>query len=324
MLLLAVTATTVSPRAPADLLDEARILVETGACDGALPLLEQIIADHPASPQAPVALYEAGRCLEATEDLDGALLSYERVLTDYRESPQCTDARFRIGMLHAVSHRHREALAQFRQLRRGGAASTERERAVLGLQIGTIHAARGRPRPAIREIVPALEVLDGLDTRDDPEVAVYRSQAHVVLGDLASDAMQGISMDTPNATAQRRRLKLRAASMELASGHYRAAVDDEAVYWSCAAGFKMGLLNENQYHGVLAAPAPRGLNDEQSRVFLETLQDASVKFLEAARQTYRDTLAFAARTGASNRWTEAAADRLETMDLEPLMDRDGI
>lgn len=322
---LFVIATTVAtPGAPDDLLEEARVLVETGACDGAMPLLEQIISDHPGAEEAPAALYEAGRCFEASRDPGAAVGSYERILTDYRRSPEATDASFRLGTIFATNHQHRDALALFRSLRRQGVAVTDREQAELALQIGTSLSALGRERPAIREIVPALEILDGIDVREDPEVSVYRSQAHVVLGDLAARAMQDISMATPNASKQRERLQQRAAAMEIASGHYRAAVDDRAVYWSCAAGFKMGQLNENQYHGVLAAPAPRGLDDEQSRIFVESLQDAAVKFLVAARQTYLDTQEFASRMGASNEWTELAVDRLETMDLEPLMNREGI
>lgn len=305
--------------APATLLADAVVLMETGACDGAVPLLEELVASHPRAREVPTALFDLGLCRERQGDLDSSLLAYGDVLHSHRRSTVFRDALFRRGLTHAALADPRRALADFSRLRRTGAARDQREKAVLRLQLGACHGALGRTARAARLVVQAQETLEQVDLHEDPDAAWYLAQAHVVLGDLLADGMERVSLDTVDGDQQRERLARRLELFSQARDHYLATQSYDSPLWICAAGARLGQLYERAREDLLAAPPPSLLTEEQAALYHAELVRRTAEYLEAAAEVYRETLRFAAMARVDNRWVEQARLRLDELDVEPLI-----
>ncbi len=298
-------------------LAEALALMETGACDQALILFQALIDADPRAPRAAVALFDSGLCHERGEDLASALAAYSRVVQGHRRSPAFHDALFRRGLVHAALDEPRSAQRDFRRLRRLRAARSAREQAVLELQLGACHAALDRPARATQRVLPALETLESVDLREDPDAAWYLAQAHVVLGDVLADGMRDVSLDTSDGELQRRRLSRRLELFGEARGHYEATQLYDAPLWTCAAGYKLGRLHEENREDLLAAPVPGLLTEDQARLYRIELERRTAAFLTAAATLYRGTLEFAAMAHVENRWVDGARQRLDELELDP-------
>jgi len=305
---------------PGELLGEAAILMETGACDGAIPLLEAVVDGHPGSPEAALALFDLGLCQERMGDLEAALAAYDRGVREPRRSPAFRDTLFRRGLTHLALDDPRPALADFNRLQRTGQARGAREKAVLRLERGACLAALGRPARATRLTVGALEELVSVDLDADPDVAWYRAQAHVVLGDLLADGMGRVSLDTADGELQRERLARRLELFGQARDHYLATQELQAPLWICAAGFRLGQLYERSREDLLAAPAPSLLTEDQAALYRAQLVRRTAAYLEEAASVYRETLRFAAMARVENRWVEGARSRLDELDVAPLLE----
>jgi len=309
---------------PRALFEEATTLMETGACDGALPLYDDLVARFPAAPEAPLALYNAGRCHERAEDLDAALQRYDAVLSGYRSHDAATDARFRRGLVLMELERPQEALREFLRLERAGSATTIREVAVLDAQIGACQATLGRSRLATRRLVPALEALESIDPLEDPDARWYVAQVHVAMGDLLADGARRVSLQGRDHDQVRERLQRRTDLVVQARDHYAAAAAEDAPLWACAAGYKLGRLYEGYLEAVAEIPAPAVLDPAQQQVFLQVLLEEVAHYQMAAVTIYQETLDYAAMTGVENRWVRRTLERLEGLDLEGVMEAEGL
>jgi len=289
--------------APELLLAEALALAQSSACDGAVPMLEDLVARFPDSPEAPEALYAWAECLERGDDPDEAIRRYRELLDAYPDAGRARDARFRRGVLQLVQGAYRPALADFRSLR----GTTPTERAILDVQRGACHRGLGHPRRATRLLVNALATLQ------DAEEPWYLAQAHVALGNVLAGAMAGISMEVQGERRQRDRLQQRLALFDRAEGHFRAAADSGVPLWGCAAGYELATLHLRQRDALRATPPPRWVDEGQAQVYRDSLFDRTASYTTAAADLYRQTLTFAATHGVENRWTEAAQDALDAL-----------
>jgi len=287
----------------AELLHDAALLADSGACDGAVPLLQDLVALYPGSNEAPEALFVWARCLERLDDVEGAIRRYGDVLEAYPEAAQARDARFRRGVLLLVQQSPGPALADFRRLR----GETPTERAILELQRGACHQGLGHDRRATRLLVGALQTLEGSDE------SWYLAQAHVALGDVLAGAMDRISMQVGSERRQRERLARRTSLFDRAAAHYEAAAATGIPLWGCAAGYKLAGMHERQRDALLATPPPRWLDEESARIYRSSLRERTDSYTEAAADLYRQTLTFAAGHGVRNRWTEATQQALDAL-----------
>lgn len=326
-LLIAATATTpaIASTSAGDLLEEGRILMETGACEEALARFDDVAGQAPHSDEAAHAHFLAGQCLEATRDVEGAIERFGRALTAGRGSEVGVDARFRRGLALLTLGEPRRAQRDFRHLQRAGAPTNDRETAKLDLQLASCQHALGHPRRATDLLLPALETLTAanagaVEADADPEVLWYLSQAHVLAGDLIGDEMDRISMDVPTIEEQRERLRRRIELFEEAARHYRWAGHLSSPLWVCAAGYQLGQLHERQRLGVLEAPPPDFLSAAQQAVYAAQLHETLGRWLAEAMAIYRDMLAIAAAAGVRNRWVDLAEERLADGPEEPLPD----
>jgi tetratricopeptide (TPR) repeat protein len=324
-LLVTVTSAAAATTSPEDLLEEGRILMDTGACEAALVRFDDVAALAPRSDEAAQAHYLAGQCLERAGELETAVERFGNAMTAGRGSEVAVDARFRRGLAWLALDEPRKAQRDFRSLLRTGAPTSDLETAKLDLQLASCQHGLGRDRRATDLLLPALETLTaanagaaGVDA--DPEVLWYLSQAHVLAGDLIAEEMDRVSMDVPTLEAQREGLKRRIELFEEAGQHYRWAGHLSSPLWVCAAGYQLGQLHERQRRGVLEAPAPDFLTAEQQAVYAAQLHETLGRWLDEAMAIYRDMLSFAAAAGVRNRWVDRAEERLAEGPTEPLAD----
>lgn len=155
-----------------------------------------------------------------------------------------------------------------------------------------------------------MTALEELQVSDEPW---YLAQAHVALGDVLGDAMDGISMVVQGERRQRERLRRRTDLFGRAEEHYRAAADTGVPLWGCAAGYKLAAMHEAQRDALRATPPPRWMSGDQATVYQSSLTERTASYTTAAAGLYRQTLTFAASSGVENRWTEAAQRALDAL-----------
>jgi len=300
---------------PAQLIEEAYLLLEAGACDEAIQRCDEAVALAPRGDEAAQAHYLVGLCRESQGDLPAAVERYGDAIAAGRGTATAVDARFRRGLAWLTLEEPRRAQRDFRHLRNKGVAELPVEVARLDLQLAACQRALGHDRRATDLLLPALDALTeanaGATTADgDPQTVWYLAQAHVLAGDLIGAEMDRVSMDVPSVEEQRERLDRRVELFGEAEQHYRFAGHLASPLWVCAAGYKLGQLHERQRRGVLEAPPPAYLSAEQQRAYMDQLREIVDRWQEQAMAVYRDTLSYAASAGVENRWVDLAADRL--------------
>lgn len=101
-----------------------------------------------------------------------------------------------------------------------------------------------------------------------------------------------------------------------AQNGYIKVIRTPNLYWSQAAGYKIGLLYEKLYKDLLEAEIPPDLTEEERNIYFEELNKFIKPLLEKALAVYENNIASAKNSGIKYDWiykSEEHLDRLRKM-----------
>jgi hypothetical protein len=274
------------------------------------------IADlHPGSPRAAEASLRAGLALQRTSAFAPALARFRAAAA--AGGPGAIEAAF--GEAESLYHlgdlaAARAALAAIEG--QPGLGAADRVRALA--QRGVVELEGGLHAEAERTLGAAVEAARAASERERLP-PYFAAQAEFHLGELRREAFRAVRLD-PSAgddEALARDLERKADLLLAAQERYLATIRTGDARWAIAAGLRVGELYEELRDALLAAPPPPGLGAAEEALYREEL-GARVKVLaRKAIQAWEETLAIAARSGASDLRAvpeaEAALERLKAL-----------
>lgn len=241
------------------MLQEANDLKDGDACDGAVPLYDEVIARAEiGTPAWGWALYNRGVCHEELGDPQSAAATYTALIDDGTDAALVSDARFRRGLLVIVHGGDTSAArTDFRAAARGRRGV---DRAILDIQFGRLDLDAGRPRAAARRAATAARVLDA-EREENPDRRGGRfdwfgAQVALLQGDIWLDAAARVSLRLKGPVRVTKRITRRAEYLGNAETFYVRAIGLGCAPWSQEALLQLG----NGYRA--AAEALAALLDE--------------------------------------------------------------
>ncbi len=243
LVLLTTGAAAAEDAALGAIVQEANDLKDADACDGAVPLYDEVVkrAD-PTSALRAYALYNRAVCLEELGEPQAARTSYDALITDATVPALTADARFRRGLL-AILHGGDPLAARkdFEAVRRTARAA---DRALVDLQLARLDLDAGRPRSATRRVVRSIAVIESMRETDvdrrGTSLDWYVGEATLTQGDIWLQAAEGIPLDLRGPVRVTKRITRRAKYLNNAERFYVAAVAVGRAPWSQRALLQLG------------------------------------------------------------------------------------
>ena len=241
--LLAARPAFASEQALQAILDEANDLKDGDACDGAVPLYDEVISR--ADADAPIrgyALYNRAVCEELLDSPDAARRTYGEVLAGPRTWEVRRDALFRRGLLEVL--REGDLRGALRDLRLARKGATPLDAAIVDLQVARASFLLRRPQKAARLVARAAAVIESArdedaDRRGTP-LDWYVGEAAALRGDLWLRAGAAVPLTVRGAGRVTKRIEKRAAFLESAQSFYVLAIEAGRAPWSQHALLQMG------------------------------------------------------------------------------------
>ncbi|MDP6931384.1 MAG: tetratricopeptide repeat protein [Myxococcota bacterium] len=242
--------------------------------------------------------YQLGIALESSELYEAAVSHYEKVAREWPGSPESVDARFRRALCLEDMGRHRESLAQVRELSREGKWD-EHDRLTLQLEQGIAELGSRRVRRGLRRVQGALSEVEGTD-----ELTWMRAKAHTELAQFQLAEAGQLSLDGNRRAA--RSLVRRGRLLLDAERQVTAVALLKEPEFVLEGMLLLGEAYELLYRDMMSASPPRQVSAEEVPAYLEQVHDkASVLPMKAWRY-YDEGLQVAIQL----QWLGSATDRL--------------
>ncbi|MCB9761956.1 MAG: tetratricopeptide repeat protein [Alphaproteobacteria bacterium] len=262
---------------------------------------------HESGDRSPEVLYQLGIAYEMNEDFETALSIYDLILAEHPELP-LRDAGFRRALCLEELGRYDEALRQYKAIPQEQGFDRH-DRYTLDLAMGIAALRAGRTRQGLRLIETSL-----LAVEDSREITWMAAKGRYALMDHALAQ----AADRPLEGSERKQvhnLEDRADLMAEAEAHLVKIIAQEEPEWIMAGLLSLGDAYMELHDAVAGAPAPRGLDADQTAVYRQELERRSTVLLRKAWEAYDQGLVVAGRFGVENRYT---AQLTEARDAIPL------
>ena len=210
------------------------------------------------------------------EDYDSALQHYEAVL-DAGASEYRHNAAFRRIIVLEDVGRHDESLAAVKALQAEGSWS-EVDEVTLSLARGISELSAGKTRKGLKRIEAGLALLQGTN-----ESTWMRARARAALVGVMLDEAGELTLRGDKKAA--RRLKKRSALMMAAEQQIIAIAHLDEPEYALAGLVMLGDAYIMLHDDMLAAPAPRKLDDDQEVIYLAEIE-SKVQILSAKAKNY--------------------------------------
>lgn len=299
--------------------------LNSGACEEAVELYDQLADQFPDSRFRSPGLYNAGFCLQEAGELEEAATRYERLLQeggtpDDEKHASFQLARVRFELDDAVRLRD---VAE-RLLEREDLSSDERGEAMTRLAQGYLkEELLDEAERAARDVLVFQRTRSaGEEMRDN----TFLAAAAFVLGETFRLRSQRIEVPPGGLEAQRDILEKRAQFLLDAQRAYFDTIGHGHVHWSSAAGYQIGAMYEEFWHALMNAPAPESeeeLSTERDRRVYEEeyrgrLRELARPLLRHAVRYWELTLLMVERTRSPGPWSDRIRESLEALRARTL------
>ena len=279
---------------PDALMQQALTLQSEGRRAAALERLAYLNEHHP----APVVTFQIGKTLELDEDYAGALAAYDDILGSEAGPDILHNAAFRRAIVLEDIGQHQASLAQIRALTDAGEWS-EDESLSLALCRGIAELSSGRSRRGIRRIEASLAALE-----DGRRETWMRARARSALSVYLLEEAAALELKGNKKAA--RRLSQRNDLMLAAEQQVIAIANLGETEYILDGLQHLGDAYLQLHDDLLAAPAPRQLDDVQQAIYAETVASRASILSRKARMYYGKGLELADQVG----WEGSARERL--------------
>ncbi len=265
----------------------------------------------PRAQHAPDWLYDAAVWREGLGDDAGALAAWRTYLQLYGARPDAATIAFNVGLILERKKDLRAAADHWSAFPRKWSRSASAAELVLaryhqGLALRALHAPEAAA--VLADVVArSLRLPQGQRTP-----ALIDAAAHArFLG--TEDAFAGflrVRFTTARQAALVSALKAKNARLQALLAAWAEAIAIGSPAWSEAAFERMGEAYRDFNRGLLQAPIPRGLDEQQQEIYRNTLSAQALPLEDKATEAFRKSVAISQQSGVYSPWVVKAQDLL--------------
>ncbi len=267
---------------------------------------------HPQSKHRRAALYNAGLSHEKNKEWEEAYMRFSELADARKGTDDSLDAAFRVAETLYHLERFQDAVALLDVIaERKDLSLNKRLEALVQKGICQLEADQSEIAEAtLRRAVTQYQELTDKEQVDD----YFPAQAQFFLGEIYRLHYESVALDPEKGVDQLAKdLEYKAELLLSAQGHYLRSIRIGNGYWATAAGSQIGALYENLYDHMVASPAPKELNPEETDVYRQELRKKIRVLITKAINIYERTLEAAERIGASSPFVEKTKQSLQKM-----------
>jgi cellulose synthase operon protein C len=265
----------------------------------------------PREPKAADWLYNAAVWREALGDDAGAQADWQKYLKQYGSRPDVAKIAFAAGLCIERQKDPRNSAEYWRSYgRQYGQSATP----------GQLLLARYKEGIALREarlgdsaaMADVLQRYARLPAEEKGELPLLDAAAHArFLGvETAFNELMAIHFQYTRQSDLVKVLKVKNARMAKLLAAYGEVIAIGSPRWSEAAFDRIGEAYRNFNQGLLAAPMPKGLDQEQQELYRSTLESQALPLEDKATEAFGKAVEVAQKSGAYSDWVIKAQDFL--------------
>lgn len=291
-----------------ELMQRAGAAFDEGRWADALADYRTVIEKFPEIRAYPLALFNAAECLMKLGRHDEALTLYDRLERMPGPPFALTLLLDRRALCLENAKRWNEAEAVLRRLT-GLMALTEVERIDAWIRLGIVLCEQGRWVEAKDALRMGLNRYNELTKRHLNVDARYVSKGYFYLGDLYLRQYEQIALTGDDAQLKDR-LQTKADLLVLARAQYLRCIQTYDLWWITASLHQLGYGYETFYFGVMEAPLPDDLTEEQKDVYVRKLESRLSLVIKKAVDAYERNVDLDERNRLHSPWSEKSLERL--------------
>lgn len=294
------------------LFDQAGAALDADRYDEALALYDRMVAAFPDSPLVPPALFNTGLALEGERDLAGAAARYLEVVRRAPTSRHGLDAQIRAGAVMAELERWADALRIYDEVaaRRDLA---DVDRIELLARRGYVLVESARHPEAEQALAGAIDLADRSRRERTPASDSFVAMAHYYLGEMPRRQAEEVRLELPEAQLEHR-IEAKAKLVLAAQRRFEDTIRVGDLLWATAAGYQLGVMQQDLWRSLLAAPIP-SLKPDEVTVYTKEVRDLARAHLEKALVAHQMNVKVAERNAARTPWSERSRQRIDEIRL---------
>jgi tetratricopeptide (TPR) repeat protein len=285
--------------------DKAEDPAKAAAC------YEKIVLDYPNSKHYKNALLAPLAHYEKTEQWDRLLVHLEKLYREDQKSSLAKETLYKLGRRFYKSEDYARAREIFALYARQYPADTSRKLEIAYLE-AQISEAQGNAAGAMEGYDRFLKAYAKAKA-NEPSLEVeplYLATARFRTLDPVYQEYKSVELKEP----LKKNLAKKQSLLDRVVSGYMETAKSGAGQYALASAFRVGEAYENFWKSMLASAVPRGLSEEEARVYGGLLKEQAAPYREKAVASYETTLKKARDRRVFNEWVLTTYNRLASLD----------
>jgi len=297
--------------APDALFNAAICYEKAGDPSKAAACHEKIVLYYPSSEHYADSLLAPLAHYEKTEQWDRLLLHLEKLYQKDPRSPLAKETLYKLGKRFYRNENYLKARQIFTRYAQHYPTDTSRKLEIAYLE-ALMSEAEGHTQDAMQGYRRFLKAY-GKAKASEPSLTVdplYLATARFRTLDPVYAEYLSVQLKAP----LRKNLARKQSLLDRVVSGYMETVKSGAGEYALASAFRVGEAYQDFWKSLLTSEMPRGLSEEEKRVYQELLKEQGAPYREKALTSYEVTLKKAQDKGVFNEWVLKTYNRLASLD----------
>lgn len=272
---------------------------------------EELVQQHPSAELADEALYKAAGLREMSDQWEVAAADYLKLVDGYPKSEFASRALKNA----AVCYENKEDwFAAERVYRRYATTFTQDPDELLEVmyKIGEMSYNFGDMKLAVNGFRETVEAHRRFRSKTTLVGDYFPAKAQFMIGEVEFDEYKKLEIAPPlEKNLERKKTKFKRVFAE-----YRNTLEYQVADWSTAASYRIGMAFEEFGRALIESPRPKGLDEEQAKLYNQKLAESAMPYRQKALETYRKNILQAEKNQVENMWVEESRKRMNTLNIE--------
>lgn len=298
-----------------ELFRRATVYLRDGNCPGAIGIYQKLETEFASSELLEPALYNRGVCLDNLGKFNEAILSYRALIHRFPESNDLKATYFRLAHSLEKLEAWNEMITVLEELEQKKELLSALDKVEIHAKKGAALIEAGKPAMARFALESAIRIFMHDKSISATAPDYYYSMAQFKLAEIVHSEMRQITLPTDDkklGDILEKKCQLLLDSQFL----YTKVIRIGHPHWSAAAAYRTGALYHHLWEDMLSAPSPKGLTEEEQKIYKEVLRKRIKILLQKAVKQWRRTIKLAMRLNLDNAWitrTKADLKQIEAM-----------
>jgi TolA-binding protein len=170
----------------------------------------------------------------------------------------------------------------------------------------------GKHQVALDEYKRTVSSYQAMTAKGKEVDSYFAAHAQFMVGEIMFAEYKQLNLTPPLET----NLKRKVAKFQQVFAAYKNALEFQIADWSTAASFRIGMAFEEFVRAFMESPLPRGLKEDELKLYSEKLAEAAKPYKERALETYKRNVEQAEANNIENSWIAESRKRMQALIIE--------